>query len=159
MPGQVTARLQADRDTLRDRLSPGEQSLLDAYLANCAAENKSGKLTLSREVTETRGLVACHEEVGTEAWAYGMEAANTHNAGNLNYVKKAAKNYQPGQSRAPSAGKPFLLNPQGVRVYEPDWTDNDRVLVNHYRAAGMFDEEQGLLTDDPRYKPKGDTDG
>lgn len=79
--------------SLTANLPPADITLIDAFLELAAAENKSGSITASRRVNETRALCELQQEIGTDAWRYGMEAAIRAEAPNINYVKKAARSW------------------------------------------------------------------
>lgn len=62
-----------------------------------AAENKTGKVSLSRVVRELyEPLVHLESEVGEEAMRYGLRAAITASAPNAQYVKRAAGSFTRG---------------------------------------------------------------
>lgn len=65
-----------------------------AYVANAAAENKTGKIAPSRVYSLRRELEVLLGEIGNrEAFAHGLRAANSKGAANKTYVAKAAANY------------------------------------------------------------------
>lgn len=100
---QERAQLLQARDELLTPLPAADRELIVAFLQNAADENGSGRITLGREVSEIRALVGLRDEIGASQWAYGMFQANGARAPNLNYVKKAAANYRPGQTRGPQS--------------------------------------------------------
>lgn len=91
-------------------VAPDWQSKADFYLAESrfpsdlvqlaellACENKTGKVALSRVVSELyEPLVAMQAEFSDEALRHGLRAAITAMAPNANYVRKAAAKYRPG---------------------------------------------------------------
>ncbi|MHB8997664.1 MAG: replication protein [Armatimonadota bacterium] len=97
-------RLQKRQTLLDDRLElltglpQAVCELLEGWIENCAAANGTGTITLSREVSELRALLGLREEVGADAWAYGIFQANAKRATAINYIKKAAGSYRPGSS-------------------------------------------------------------
>jgi len=66
---------------------------LNVYLDNCGAENKSGTITLGREVSELQALAAVCDEIGPEAFIEGLRIANRAGVPNPNYVKKAGRSH------------------------------------------------------------------
>jgi hypothetical protein len=65
------------------------------YVANAAAQNKTGKIAESRVLTLRRELFAVLTKVDhRDAFAYGLRVANSKNAPNPNYVKSAALNHK-----------------------------------------------------------------
>ena len=68
------------------------EPLVVAYIANAAAENKSGKISDGRELTLRSELQKLAEKLGdSDAFAAGLLAANKAEAPNVHYVAKAAK--------------------------------------------------------------------
>ncbi len=65
---------------------------LDNYLANAAADSKSGATTLAGDVSRLRNLKVVLDEIGPEAFAHGLGIANEKGAANPNYVKTAGRN-------------------------------------------------------------------
>jgi hypothetical protein len=51
-------------------------------------------------------------------------------------------------------GEPFLVNKQGVKVFQRDWTEEQLAHINLGRRFGMWDEERGMGFDDPRHPDK-----
>lgn len=96
---QERAELLQTREGLLVAIPQGDAELVRGFIANMADENGSGRVTLPREVSEIRALIALREELGAQPWAYGVFQANAARAPNVNYVKKAAANYRPGQTR------------------------------------------------------------
>lgn len=84
---------------LRSGVPQRDLDLVDEYLDNAAAENKSGKITMGRRINETRELLELRETLGQKPWRYGMQAANRKEAPNLNYVKSASTSYDPAAER------------------------------------------------------------
>ena len=73
---------------------------VETYIANAAAENKTGKIAESRVAALRRDLAAVLGELGgdREAFAHGLRIANAKGAANRTYVKKAAKSYNPDEA-------------------------------------------------------------
>ncbi len=61
---------------------------------------------------------------------------------------------QPGGNGKGGNGQAFLLNKQGVKVYERDWTEEQLASINLGRRFGKWDEERGMGFDDPRHPDK-----
>ena len=75
---------------------------VENYIANAAAENKTGKIAPGRVASLRRDLAAVLTSLGDrEAFAYGLRAANAKGASNPNYVKKAARSHDAGDSIRP----------------------------------------------------------
>ena len=71
---------------------------VEVYLANAAAENKTGKITPSRANGLRRELRSLLAEVGEPAFIAGLREANARGVANRTYVKKCASS----TSRRPS---------------------------------------------------------
>lgn len=112
-------RLQKRQALLNDRLElltglpQAVCELLEGWIENCAAANGTGTITLSREVSELRALLGLREEVGVDAWAYGIFQANAKRATAINYIKKAAGSYRPGSSNGGLPADSPLLKMRG----------------------------------------------
>jgi hypothetical protein len=82
------------------------------YVANAAAENKTGRVTSSRTLSLRRELYAEVERAPSwEAFAYGLRAANAAGAANPRYVRKAAagaKRGSNGRAGEPEIDYPFF---------------------------------------------------
>lgn len=61
-----------------------------AYLANAAAENKTGKISPGRDLTLRRELQSVQAELG-EVFGPALREANKHGAPNANYVRRVAE--------------------------------------------------------------------
>lgn len=103
----------AEQEALLSEVPQAHRELLDGFIENCAAANGTGTITLSREVTEIRALLSLREEVGVEAWVYGMFQANAKRATAINYIKKAAGSYRPGSSNGGLPADSPLLKMRG----------------------------------------------
>lgn len=79
---------------------------VQAYIANAAAENKLGTITLGRELTIRRELQVLQAELAA-LFGPALREANKHGAANANYVRRVAE----GMSRrgAPLAAVPEKL--------------------------------------------------
>lgn len=149
---QQRAELLASRAALLDSIPQPDRELIAGFLETAAAENARGTLTLGREVSETRALVQLRATLDHDAWRYGLQQANAHRAPNLNYVRKAAGNYQPGspaRSSAP-AGR-FITNEDGSRTYEQHWTAEQRYGVDLAVQCGTWDQDLGIDRLDGRH--------
>ncbi|MHB8995452.1 MAG: replication protein [Armatimonadota bacterium] len=102
-----------EQEVLLSEVPQAHRELLDGFIENCAAANDTGTITLSREVTEIRALLSVREEVGVEAWVYGMFQANAKRATAINYIKKAAGSYRPGSSNGGLPADSPLLKMRG----------------------------------------------
>lgn len=91
------------------------------YLANAAAENKTGKITESRIAGIRFDLQAALEKIGSrEAFTHGLRAANAKGAANVNYVRKAAESYQPaGAQLGFGHRRPEVVLPPRYDASEP----------------------------------------
>lgn len=72
------------------------------YLANAAAENKTGKITDSRSAGLRRELQSLLAELGEPAFLAGLREANARGVANRTYVKKCASS---------ASGKPIAARP------------------------------------------------
>lgn len=82
---------------------------VDAYVANAAAENASGKITPGRVLSLRRELHAELDSLGDRAaFARGLRAANAAGAPNPRYVRRAA-------TSAAARGDPVLARPGPAR--------------------------------------------
>lgn len=98
-----TDDLQTQLSKLHSGTPSQDLTLIDEFLDLCAAENKSGKITLGRRVNETRDLLELRDQLGIEPWRFGMAAACRNEASHLNYVKKAAGSWNK-QRASPQRG-------------------------------------------------------
>lgn len=105
--------LLVEQEALVADVPQGQRELIEGFIENCAAENGTGTVTLSREVSTTRELLALRDEVGGDAWAYGMFQANGKRATAINYVKKAAGSFRPGSSNGGLSVESPLLKMRG----------------------------------------------
>jgi len=86
----------SDEDKLRhlhNGIPAADLDLLSEYLEHAARQNKTNTITMGRRLNETRELLDLRQEVGPEAWRYGMAAANRAGAPNPRYVTSAAESY------------------------------------------------------------------
>ena len=83
---------------------------MDAYFILLAHDNSSGEVTLSRVVNETLRMVKARAEFKTPgAWLHGLDEAVSHEAPNLNYVKKCARGYGMGMDqRGPGVARRLI---------------------------------------------------
>ena len=81
-----------------------------AFVAVCASENRSGRITPGRVETIRRELAEALEQIGDRrAFTYGLREAIKHGAGAVNYAIKAATGYQPDVRReATVVDKPMV---------------------------------------------------
>lgn len=91
----------------RADLPPGCLDLVETLMDLFAAENKTGKMALSREAMLTADLAdKCKRDgIGTDALRYGLAAAISKGAANVNYVIKAANGWVPGADRPGGNGR------------------------------------------------------
>jgi len=61
----------------------------------------------------------------------------------------AATRASPGGK--PGPGQRWLLNDDGSRTYEREWTAEQRLSIDMAVTAGIWDQERGIATDDPRH--------
>lgn len=62
-----------------------------AYIANAAAENKTGKISASRDVSLRRELQTVQREIGEDAFAQALRETNSKGVANANYLKRVAE--------------------------------------------------------------------
>lgn len=114
-PAPDEASYEEQLEAIRAGVSAHDLWLVDEFVENAAGENKSGKITKSRTLNLNRELLELAEEVGMEAWRYGMNEANKRSVPNPNYVKKAAGGHA---EREPTAGQPRRLIPQAPSSFD-----------------------------------------
>lgn len=108
------AALEGRKAVLLEALpSDNDRALVEVYLENAAAENKTGKVTLGKQINAIVALEGLLDELTAEdeataflRWRYGMQQANEHGVANVNYAKKAAYGWDPAKCRIP-AGSGF----------------------------------------------------
>ena len=137
----------------RADLPPGCLDLVETLMDMVAAENKSGRMALSREATLTTELAdKCKRDgIGTDALRYGLTAAIAKGAANINYVIKAANGYDPARASPgqPSRnGKLFVTLSDGTRCYEdsPNWSFGMEIGIGEARAEGIWNQRTGCTT-------------
>lgn len=59
--------------------------------------------------------------------------------------------YSTSREKARTEGQRFVLRTDGRRVYERDWTREDRAWVDGLTKAGEWDTERGMRYADPRH--------
>jgi len=139
VPKPSRQTLEAQLEALREPLSDQDIALLDEFLHLCAAENKSGTLTLGRRVNVTRDLLCLRdgdgETVGLGAgpWCYGMGAAIRAEAPNRNYVKQAAGSWgkkrassKPYEEPSSSIGRGDMMTPEEIAAALVPQTEKQR---------------------------------
>ena len=140
---------------LTSALPLAHRELITGYIENACAENATNRMSLSREVAETRALVDLRLSLGEDAWAYGMAQANSHRAPNLNYVRKAAEKWTPGKTADGNcSAKPaglWRLAPDGSTEYERSMQPEQIGSIRQAIAAGTWDSERGMDRADPRH--------
>jgi len=115
---------------LRARIPSDCHPLVDAYLDAAAAENKRGQITAGRAMTLTTELADAADEFAETpgAFRYGLEAAINASAPNRNYVRKAARGYDPQKHQERASPDPFAAD---GRRPESEWTDAERQIAAH----------------------------
>jgi len=137
----------------RADLPPGCLDLVETLMDLVAAQNKTGRMALSREATLTTDLAdKCKRDgIGTDALRHGLTAAISKGAGNINYVIKAANGYDPARASPgqPSRnGKLFITLSDGTRCYEdsPNWSYGMEIGIGEARAEGIWNQRTGCTT-------------
>lgn len=134
----------------RADLPPGCLDLVETLMDLAAAENKTGKMALSREAMLTADLAdKCKRDgIGTDALRYGLAAAISKGAANVNYVIKAANGWVPGADRPSSNGKLFVTCSDGSKLWEdsPNWGLSQEMGVAEAKAEGIWNQRTGCTT-------------
>lgn len=134
----------------RADLPPGCLDLVETLMDLFAAENKTGKMALSREAMLTADLAdKCKRDgIGTDALRYGLAAAISKGAANVNYVIKAANGWVPGTDRPSSNGKLFITCSDGSKLWEdsPNWGLSQELGVAEAKAEGIWNQRTGCTT-------------
>jgi len=137
----------------RADLPPGCLDLVETLMDLVAAQNKTGRMALSREATLTTDLAdKCKRDgIGTDALRHGLTAAIAKGAANINYVIKAANGYDPARASPgqPSRnGKLFITLSDGTRCYEdsPNWSYGMEIGIGEARAEGIWNQRTGCTT-------------
>jgi len=92
--------LMASGDAILDSLTPGLRAQAEVYLATAAEKNSTGKISAGRRLTLLSEIAKARGELNDDAaLEYGLEAANSKGAVNINYAKKAAGSYNPWDGR------------------------------------------------------------
>lgn len=109
------------------------------YVANAAAENKTGKISPRRIITLRRELWVALEEIGeTEAFRFGLNAANAKGVPNVNYVRQAAKS-----EKIRAASPPRTLRSAPEPPHNPDHDMiPDPIDPNTTDLAALFSKRQ-----------------
>ncbi|MDI9548438.1 MAG: hypothetical protein QM346_12655 [Chloroflexota bacterium] len=136
----------------RADLPPGCLDLVETLMDLVAAQNKTGRMALSREATLTTDLAdKCKRDgIGTDALRHGLTAAIAKGAANINYVIKAANGYDPARASPgqPSRnGKAFQLMSNGSRCYVEDWSLTQQHYIAIWQAEGVWDAHTGCTTE------------
>lgn len=116
---------EGERVRLLAQYEDRDRALVEGFLANCADENTTKRITTSRAVSEIVALeelrltlIAEDEANGEERWRYGLAQSNRAGAPNINYVAKAARNWK----RASATTGQYSPTPSATRPIGP--TDN-----------------------------------
>ena len=133
----------------RADLPPGCLDLVETLMDLVAAQNKSGRMALSREATLTTDLAdKCKRDgIGTDALRHGLTAAIAKGAANINYVIKAANGYDPARASPSRNGKAFQLMSNGSRCYVEDWSLTQQHYIAIWQAEGVWDAHTGCTTE------------
>ena len=133
----------------RADLPPGCLDLVETLMDLVAAQNKTGRMALSREATLTTDLAdKCKRDgIGTDALRHGLTAAISKGAGNINYVIKAANGYDPARASPGGNGKAFQLMSNGSRCYVEDWSLTQQHYIAIWQAEGVWDAHTGCTTE------------
>jgi len=151
------AGLSKAKDEILSALDDTDIALVQAYVEIAANENKSKQISLGGEVTRLKEIVALRDEFvagdaanGQAAWRYGMSQANSHNAPNANYVKKAAKNWNPDESDGDGEyRRPQFTSPGGSPAAHPSAGGPISRLSPEMR---QWRSEYEVVDDVPEYK-------
>lgn len=133
----------------RADLPPGCLDLVETLMDLVAAQNKTGRMALSREATLTTDLAdKCKRDgIGTDALRHGLTAAIAKGAANINYVIKAANGYDPARASPSRNGKAFQLMSNGSRCYVEDWSLTQQHYIAIWKAEGVWDAHTGCTTE------------
>jgi len=130
---------EGERARMLTQYAEHDRALIEGFLANCADENATKRITTARAISEIVSLdelrlklMSEDEGKGEERWRYGLSQANRAGAPNLRYVEKAARNWKGQNGLAPTTG-PYAPRQDPTRPMGP--TDNSEFGKTEKGAA------------------------